>query len=139
MFTEKIIGGKFFTLKRTNIEGVDALIVRVTNLNDTIEEVSKVEKSVKVFEEVRTTFVDWDKSVIELGKVFVSHLKKENMIIPLTIDIDLINLEYNPLGFKYEKVINVNDDKTMISLSVNDNTRFKEFITSFVTEYNKLV
>lgn len=111
----------------------------MTNLNDTVEEVSKVEKSVKVFEEDRTTFVDWDKSVTELGKTLVSYIKKENMVIPLTIDIDLLNLEYKHLEFKYEKCITVNDVKTVISLSVSDKVRFQEFVNSFVTEYNKLV
>ncbi len=137
-YEEKKFGGRYFTIKRTNEDNVESLIINVSDILETIKEVKNtgvpiVKKLDEYFKEQ-----DFKKAIIELcNYLIISTINMEIKLIG-NFDIDLKLVDWNK-DFEYEYTVKVNRFTKILNFKVKKQGWTKEFVEAFIADYTNRI
>lgn len=137
MYNEKIIGGKYFTLKRTLGGEEDKLYVNVSDVIEMSKELSKEIDNIKYGS--LSDLCDsskWQEAIGIVVKFLIDELSTINndfdILFNINLDITIFKRE-----FKYKNTVECNNIFKTLELNVKDCSWQEFFVKVFVIEYNK--
>lgn len=138
MYTEKKFGGRYFTVKKSYENGVEIMLINVSDVMDSIKEaiqtgtprVKKLDEYLKV--------QDFKKLMVEYANYLV--ISAINLEIKLIgrFDIDLKLVDWNK-DFEYEYTVKVNGFTKILSFKVKKGGWSKDFVEAFIADYNNRI
>lgn len=136
MYKETVFGGRYFTVKRTNKDGVDALLINVSDVVEMIKEICI--SNVPRIEELRShkNNSNWNKAMEEVSLYLVDTIVNLDILmdIKFNINFDLVDWERD---FDYNNTLILNTNSSVLKLSVKKHGWNSSFIKHFIRIYNQ--
>lgn len=137
MYSEKILGGRYFTLKRNKNDDIDTLLINVSEPMEMVREIANSGQSgtEKIKEYYSAKDIDWDKALYEVVLYLVENLLQMEIFMDTDINVDFTLIDFSR-DFDYEKSIKINNSSTILKFSVKRHGWSQSFVKSFVKVYN---
>lgn len=137
MYNEKILGGRYFTLKRNKNVNIDTLTINVSEPIEMVREIANSDQpgTEKIREYYSAKDIEWDKALYEVGLYLVENLLQMEIIMNTDIDVDFNLVDFNK-DFEYEKCVKINNNFTILNFKVKKHGRSQSFIKDFIKIYN---
>ena len=97
MYNEKILGGRYFTLKRNKNVNIDTLTINVSEPIEMVREIANSDQpgTEKIREYYSAKDIEWDKALYEVGLYLVENLLQMEIIMNTDIDVDFNLVDFN--------------------------------------------
>lgn len=137
MYNEKILGGRYFTLKRNKNDDMDTLTINVSEPTEMVREIANSGQSgtEKIKEYYAAKDIDWDKALYEVALYLVENLLQMKIFMDTDINVDFTLIDFSR-DFDYEKSIKINNSSTILKFSVKRHGWMQSFVKSFIKVYN---
>lgn len=134
MKKEITIGGRYFSLKRTEDKDGTRLYLLVEDVIEVVKEIGAKEEKVKKY----VPDGDWKCAIEEVAKYLANVIDEHDMTIHRQINVDFDMIDWEK-GFNYEDSVSINGDKAVITITTKRHGWLMKFVREFVNEYNKLI
>lgn len=137
MYNEKILGGRYFTLKRNKNDDIDTLTINVSEPTEMVREIVNSSQSgtEKIKECYSAKDIDWDKALCETAIYLVENLLQMKIFMDTDIDVDFTLVDFSR-DFDYEKTVKINNSSIILKFSVKRHGWGQSFVRSFIKVYN---